>query len=121
MLKAGTNIKKLRTRAGRKAINSDCEIMFYISAGVYLSLRGRTNFSGGIVPINVIGVTTIEITHPNVDAENNGLQCVTNKPNCYRVGTRIRIGEWYFPNGTAVPILGHENNRATTFFSKPRI
>ena len=82
-----------------------------------MSLRNRTNFTGGIVPINVIGNTTNNLTHPYVtEHENNGLQCITDKPNCCRVGAYIRIGEWHFPNGTLVPILRRGKNRATSFF-----
>ena len=88
-----------------------------VYVGVYLRLKGRTNFTDSLIPIHEIGITTNEITHPNIDeAENNGLQCVTDKPNCCRVGSRIRIGEWYFPDGTRVPILDHGSNRATSFF-----
>ena len=86
------------------------------ATGVYLCLRGRTSFTGGIIPIHVIGVTTSKFTHPSsylTNPENNGLQCITDKRNCCRVeNDNIRIGEWYFPNGTAVPIL----SMATTFF-----
>lgn len=86
---------------------------------MYLRLKNRTNFTGGIVPIHVIGVTTNNFSHPRLAAnehENNGLQCITDKPNCCRVGNNIRIGEWVFPDGTPVPILGRGNNRATLFF-----
>ena len=64
----------------------------------------------------MIGITTNEGTLPYLDTnehENNGLQCITDKPDCCRVG---RIGEWYFPDRTRVPILGYASNRATTFF-----
>ena len=71
----------------------------------------------GIIPINMIGITTNDGLLPYLptidEPENNGLQCVTDRPNCCRAG---RIGEWYFPNKTRVPILGHGNYRATTFF-----
>ena len=85
---------------------------------MYLCLKGKTNFTGGIIPINVIGETTNNVSHPHLgdnDYENNGLQCITDKPNCCRVNA-IKIGEWYFPNGTAVPILGYGNNSAITFY-----
>ena len=83
-----------------------------------MHLKGRNNFTDNIVPINVVGVTTNEITHPDLatnEHENNGLQCITDKFNCCRVGN-IRIGEWHFADGTLVPILDDGYNRATTFF-----
>ena len=102
--------------------NNNCSVIVSAGPGVYLCLKGKTNFTGGIVPINVIGETNI--IHPHLAVNNygnNGLQCITDKPNCCRVDNRpphdsIRIGEWYFPNGTAVPILGYGNNRAITFY-----
>ena len=86
------------------------------SVGVYLSLKGRTSFTDGIVPIIVIDETTNEITHPGREHENNGLQCITDNRPCCRVRSSIRIGEWYFPNRTAVPILRTGNNIASTFY-----
>ena len=76
-----------------------------------MCLKGRTNFTGGIVPIHVIGATTNRYSHPYINYyENNGLQCITDKPNCCRIRiSDIRFGEWYFPDGTPVPILGNSN------------
>ena len=83
-----------------------------------MRLNNRVNFTGNIVPINVIGATTNELSHPDPETNytNGGLQCVTDKPYCCRVGYSVRIGEWRFPDGTKVPILGRGISIATTFY-----
>ena len=90
-----------------------------IATGVYLRLKDRTNFTGGIIPIHVIGITTNDYSHPHLAAnehENNGLQCITDKLNCCRVRHEVRSGEWYFPDGTAVPKQSLASERNKTFF-----
>ena len=47
-------------------------------------------------------------THPTTSL-NEGFQCITDKMPCCR---GENIGEWQFPNGTAVPLIGS----ATTFY-----
>ena len=56
--------------------------------------------NNSVVPITEIGTTS-----------NTGLQCITDRRPC--CGTPPdRLGQWYFPNGTTVPIAGG----STTFY-----
>ena len=71
-------------------------------AGVYLSLRGVVYANNSIIPITEIGETG--------STSNTGLQCITDRMSCCAA---IRAGEWYFPDGTAVPI---QHGGATTFY-----
>ena len=82
-------------------------IMFVIS-GVHLSLNGVRYANNSIILITGIGRNTTE--------GNNALQCVTKLRPCCKVGYSLRIGEWYFPNGKAVPIKGEGANKADTFY-----
>ena len=75
-----------------------------LHAGVYLSLNG-TNYPNN----SVISITEIGETDPNSN-QNDGLQCITDRRPCCRF--RYRVGEWFFPNGTKVPMRG---SGATTF------
>ena len=70
-------------------------------AGVYLVLLGVVYANNSVIPITEIGETT----------SNSGLQCNTDRRPCCAT-LPFRFGEWYFPDGTAVPILG----AATTFY-----
>ena len=47
---------------------------------------------------------------------DNALSCHTDKPGCCRI---IRIGEWYFPNGSIVQTLGM-NTFLTDYFYRNR-
>ena len=70
--------------------------------GVYLSLKE-------VVYPNNSFITIMEIGNDYRQPMNNALQCVTDlMPCCYLT----QIGEWYFPNGTRVPLLGE----ATDFY-----
>ena len=53
---------------------------------------------------SVIPITEIGETDP-ITAQNEGLQCVTDRRPCCGTPPN-RFGEWYFPNGTAVPSIG---------------
>ena len=72
--------------------------------GVYLSLRDVKYANNSTISISEIGRTRSE-----------ALQCITDKSPCCR---SQKLGEWLFPNGTKVPIEGHDSdgNAATTFF-----
>ena len=75
-------------------------------AGVYLTLRGVVYANNSVIPITEIGETDIQY-----GTSNSGLQCNTDRRPCCAT-LPFRFGEWYFPDGTAVPILG----AATTFY-----
>ena len=80
-----------------------------ICAGVYLSLSGVVYANNSAIQITVIGKTD-----PDADL-NDGLQCITDRMPCC-AATEGRAGEWYFPNGTLVPVLGTGTNMATAFY-----
>ena len=75
---------------------------YIMLAGVYLSLRGVIYANNSVIPITEIGETN--------STSNSGLQCITDRIPCCR--TPPRFGEWYFPNGTAIPL----QSAATTFY-----
>ena len=77
--------------------------MFY--TGVYLSLKGVIYANNSIIPITEIGETNT--------TSNTGLQCITDMLSCC---ARARIGEWNFPDGRHVPVLGAGANMATEFY-----
>ena len=59
---------------------------------------------GGVAYANSSVIQITEIGHA-------GLQCITDKMPCCGDPPH-RAGEWYFPDGTRVPIRGH----ATSFY-----
>ena len=68
--------------------------------GVYLSLNGRVYANNSLIPI-----TEIEETDPD-SGLNEGLQCITDRMPCCRLG--FQTGEWYMYTGvgrTMVPGL----------------
>ena len=68
-----------------QAINSVCP-------GVHLSLNGRARSNNSVIMISEIG-----------SADNNILQCVTDRMPCCRTSP-YTAGEWYFPgDGGVVP------------------
>ena len=73
--------------------------------GVYLSLKGVVYPNNSVILITEIEQTT----------SNNGLQCITDKRPCCATPPN-RDGEWFFPDGGVVPVIGKEPNRATTFY-----
>ena len=83
---------------------------YIVLIGVYFSLKKMVYTNNSIIPITAIGETDTMTMPPHLDS-NNGLQCITDKRPCC-AGTQDREGEWYFPNGTKVPIKNH----ATTFY-----
>jgi hypothetical protein len=69
--------------------------LFEIHAGVYFELNNIIYPNNSAVPLLNIGTDT------------SALQCHTNKENC--CGTPgMRYGEFYYPNGTTVPIEGEK-------------
>ena len=42
-----------------------------------------------------------------------GLKCITDKDNCCRTN---RLGEWYYPNGSLVPIMEIDSSGSDDFF-----
>ena len=61
---------------------------------------------------SVILITEIEETNAT---SNNGLQCITDRMPCCAAGG-ARAGEWFFPDGSLVPVIGRGQHRATTFY-----
>ena len=73
------------------------------NVGVYLSLKGVVYPNNSRILITEIGPT-------NTSPPNSGVQCITDRMPC--CGTKPnRAGEWFFPNGSVVPI----QSIATTF------
>ena len=63
--------------------------------------------NNSLIHITEIGETTNSV--------NTGLQCITDRrPCCTAIGARA--GDWYFPDGTRVPVLGEGANMATAFY-----
>ena len=73
--------------------------------GVSLSLRGVSIANNSYVDIDYIG------------EHHDALLCHTNKTDCC-VYKYARAGEWYFPNGTKVNILGY--NPPENYFYRNR-
>jgi hypothetical protein len=72
--------------------------MYFKFTGVYLSLKGVVYANNSFIAITEIGESDRYTT-----AVNEALQCVTDRrPCCYT--SPGRVGEWYFPNGSVVPI-----------------
>ena len=69
------------------------------STGVYLSLKGVVYANNGFVAVTEIG------------EGDDSLKCITDHLHCCRARD-FRFGEWYFPNGSAVPIP----HSATSFY-----
>jgi hypothetical protein len=70
--------------------NLQCHNKF-MHAGVYFELNGIIYPNNSAVPLSLIGTDT------------SALHCHTNKEGC--CGTPgMMYGEFYYPNGTAVPI-----------------
>ena len=76
--------------------------------GVYLSLKGAVYANNSVIPITEIGKTNT--------TSNTGLQCITDRMPCCILSFEDRAGEWYFPNGTHVPVLGAGADMATVFY-----
>ena len=73
-----------------------------LNLGVYLSLREIFYANRSIIFANEIGETDVDSLSPPPNS-NNGLQCITDRIPCCR-SHQNRTGEWFFPNGTVVPI-----------------
>ena len=86
-----------------------CMVELYscITTGVYLSLNGAVYVNNSVILITEIGETN------TMPSQNDGLQCITDRRPCCK---GQRIGEWYFPNGTKVPIQGSGANSAEAFY-----
>lgn len=87
------------------------QCLYYVCAltGVSLSLRGIEYPNNSIISITEIGETD-----PTTNL-NDGLQCITDRTPCCRF--QYRVGEWFFPNGTKVPLRGGSGaTSATTFY-----
>ena len=68
--------------------------------GVYLSLKGVLYANYSVTSISEIG----ETDRDNPSLMNNAIQCITDRKPCCRGGNRA--GEWFFPNGSVVPVEG---------------
>ena len=76
-------------------------MLYYYLLGIYFSFGERFYVNNSIVPITDI----TNSVNPVPDA-NHVLQCITDrKPCCYT--SPNRFGEWYFPDGTQVPVQGN--------------
>ena len=73
-----------------------CDIVFSSFPGVRFSLRGTTYQNNSFVTLEGIGE----------GGDNNPLLCLTDLTTCCRGSDTIgmgALGDWFFPNGTAVP------------------
>jgi hypothetical protein len=61
--------------------------------------------NNSLIPITDIGETTSSV--------NTGLQCITDRMACC---ADARVGQWFFPDGTRVPVLGTGATMATAFY-----
>ena len=77
--------------------------LYYIYAGVYLSLRGVVYANNSAIQITEIGETNTAMPPP--PNSNNGLQCITDRMPCCAAQSN-RFGQWKFPNQTNVGISG---------------
>ena len=71
---------------------------------MYLSLNGVTYRNNSIISISDIGMTDSD--------QNKGLQCITDRNPCCKIGIGKNLGEWMFPNDSVVPIM----NNAESFY-----
>lgn len=69
---------------------------------MYLSLNGK-NYTNNNSHIHITEIGRLD---PN--ETSNALQCVTERRPCCK---KQRIGEWHFPNMSAVPILAYRPNQ----------
>ena len=84
------------------------EICFCIvGAEVYFSLNGEEYRS------NNSDIDITRIGNSDLDFNYTPLICITNKRPCCKDN---KTGEWYFPDGSVVPIRGKESDRATDFY-----
>ena len=84
--------------------------LLHAYAGIYLSLKEVFYANNSVIQITEIGQTNTAMP-----PSNNGLQCVTDRMPCC-AAVMGRAGEWNFPDGTAVPVLGAGPTMATTFY-----
>ena len=56
--------------------------------------------------INMFNNSHVDVS--NIGEDDNALLCHTDNPSCCQ--TPFQAGEWYFPNGSAVKILGWNQN-----------
>ena len=84
-------------------------VLAYRHTGVHLSFKGMTYSNNSIFFINEIGRTS----------SNSAIQCVTDKQECC-FSPANRFGEWYFPNGTQLPIEHHPIDGFATHFYRNR-
>ena len=76
-------------------------------SGVYLSLKGVYLANNSYVDVDDIG------------EDENALICYTNKTSCCH--RPYWVGEWLFPNGSNVQIVGwNQNSGASGFFYRNR-
>ena len=54
----------------------------------------------------------------DIGEDDGALLCHTNKTDC--CGSPYLIGEWYFPNGNQVQILGYAHRNASHYFYRNR-
>ena len=73
--------------------------------GVYLSLNGETYANNSLVKITEI------LNSDTMSNDNGALQCITDRMPCC-ASRQYRLGEWYFPDQSRVPIENH----ALTFY-----
>ena len=90
-------------------------VQFCNSAGVYLSLKEEVYLNNSVILITEIEQTTTTSDRMTDTTSNNELQCITDKRPCCATPPN-RDGEWFFPDGGVVPVIGKEQNRATTFY-----
>ena len=79
--------------------------LYFMCAGVYLSLKGVVYANNSAIQITEIGETG--------SASNSGLQCISDRMPCCATQPN-RAGDWFFPDGVTIvpgPLQG-----PTTFY-----
>ena len=102
------SFQRLSRNPGHSAVSRLCRMKIIIIipnhfSGVYMSLNGIV-----ISNNSYIGVS-------NIGEGDNALLCHTDNHSCCQQ-RRNRAGEWYFPNGRVVGILGNQNYHGDYFY-----
>ena len=88
-------------------------INFHLAGQLFLSLRGTPIDGDGFVNVDDIG------NNDNADnAIADGLLCLTTATDCCSGNQGRATGNWFFPNGTALPTI--VNVRSGTGFGRDR-
>ena len=92
-----------------------CISCVFIWSGVTLTLNGVNITNNSNVLVTDISEGGFGVT----GIDDGGLLCITDKSDCCRASDNPNAGgqgEWYFPNGNLVPILGTQYGESDIFY-----